>query len=122
MAELNLTEGLRTIFLAGIGAMAGAAEKGEEVVAELVKKGEISVEQGKALNQELTRKAKEVIDEAPDAVLRAHMAAMTSEERAAYAAKVAQMAEDLDAEPVVVEVEETIEVDAEEEPVEDVEA
>ena len=113
MDDLNLTEGLRTIFLAGIGAIAGAAEKGEEVVADLVKKGELSVEQGKALNQELTRKAKDAVAEAPDAILRARMKSMTAEERAAYAAKVAQMAADLDAETVVVDVAEDVAEDAE---------
>lgn len=113
MADVNFTEGLRTILLAGIGAMAGAAEKGEEVVADLVKKGELTVEQGKALNQELTRKAKDVVAEAPDAVLRARMKAMSAEERAEYAAKVAQMAADLDAEAVVVDVEEPASEDAE---------
>lgn len=116
MAELNLTEGLRTIVLAGIGAIAGAAEKGEEVVADLVKKGELTVEQGKALNQELSRKAKDVVSEAPDAVLRYRMKSMTPEERADYAAKVAQMAADIDAETVEVDVENI------EEDVEDVEA
>lgn len=105
MADYDFTEGLRTIFLAGIGAMAGAAEKGEEVVADLVKKGELTVEQGKALNQELSRKAKEAVAEAPDTLLRARMQAMTADERADYAAKVAQMAADLDAEAVEVEVE-----------------
>ena len=122
MAELNLTEGLRTIVLAGIGAVAGAAEKGEEVVADLVKKGEITVEQGKALNQELTRKAKDVVAEAPEAVLRARMKAMTPEERAEYAAKIAQMAADLDAEAVEVDVDVDVDVEDVVEDVEDVEA
>ena len=44
---------LKKVILAGIGAVAITAEKSKEVVDELVKKGEISVEQGKALNEEL---------------------------------------------------------------------
>ena len=64
MADLNLGEGLRKIVLAGIGALATTYEKSSEIVDELVKKGEITVEQGKALNTELMRKVSEVVDDA----------------------------------------------------------
>lgn len=64
MADLNLGEGLRKIVLAGIGALATTYEKSSEIVDELVKKGEITVEQGKALNTELKRKVSEVVDDA----------------------------------------------------------
>ena len=64
MADLNLGEGLRKIVLAGIGALATTYEKSSEIVDELVKKGEITVEQGKALNAELKRKVSEVVDDA----------------------------------------------------------
>ena len=64
MAALNLGEGLREIVLAGIGALATTYEKSSEIVDELVKKGEITVEQGKALNTELKRKVSEVVDDA----------------------------------------------------------
>lgn len=64
MADLNLGEGLRKIVLAGIGALATTYEKSSEIVDELVKKGEITVEQGKALNTELKRKVTEAVDDA----------------------------------------------------------
>ena len=64
MADLNLGEGLRKIVLAGIGALATTYEMSSEIVDELVKKGEITVEQGKALNTELKRKVSEVVDDA----------------------------------------------------------
>ena len=64
MADLNLGDGLRKIVLAGIGALATTYEKSSETVDELVKKGEITVEQGKALNTELKRKVSEVVDDA----------------------------------------------------------
>lgn len=105
MADFDLTEGLRKMFLAGVGAVATGAEKTQEVVDELVKKGELTVDQGRTLNQELTRKAKEVIDGAGDSALRARLESMTPEERAAYAAKVAQMSADIDAQAVTVDVE-----------------
>ena len=57
MADFDLLgDGLRKVLLAGIGALATGYEKSSELVDELVKKGEITVEQGKALNTELKRK------------------------------------------------------------------
>lgn len=53
MAEINLTDGLKKILLAGIGAVATTAEKSSQILDDLVAKGELTVEQGKALNQEL---------------------------------------------------------------------
>lgn len=49
----NLSEGLKKVMLAGIGAMALTAEKSQKFIEDMVEKGEITVEQGKALNKEL---------------------------------------------------------------------
>ena len=49
----NFSEDLKKVLLAGIGAVATTIEKSKDVVDELVKKGELTVEQGKALNEEL---------------------------------------------------------------------
>ncbi len=49
----NFSEDLKKVLLAGIGAVASTAEKSKEVVDDLVKKGELTVEQGKVLNEEL---------------------------------------------------------------------
>ena len=48
-----ISEGLRKLILAGIGAVAATKEKSEVILDELVKKGELTVEQGKVLNEEL---------------------------------------------------------------------
>ncbi len=56
---MDFTEGLKKIFLAGVGAVAMTAEKTQDVVDDLVKKGELTVEQGKALNEELKHKKEE---------------------------------------------------------------
>ena len=48
----RLTDGLKKILLAGIGTVAVTAEKSKEVLDEMVKRGELTVEQGKELNQE----------------------------------------------------------------------
>jgi len=65
---LDLGEELKRFVLAGIGAVAVTAEKSKEIIDDLVKKGEITVAEGKIMNEELTRKmkqkVKDVVDEA----------------------------------------------------------
>lgn len=63
----NLGEDVKKIFLAGIGAMAVTAEKSKDVVEQLVKKGELTVEQGKILNEELKHDIKEKLRTPADA-------------------------------------------------------
>lgn len=53
------SDSLKKIFLVGIGAMATSTEKCMEIIDDLVKKGEVTVEQGKVLNEELKRSIKE---------------------------------------------------------------
>lgn len=56
MADNNLiTDGIKKLVLAGIGAAAMSAEKADEIVTTLVEKGELTVDQGKELNKELKR-------------------------------------------------------------------
>lgn len=55
----NISEDLKKIFLAGVGAVAITAEKSKDVIEELVKKGELTVEDGKVLNEELKHTMKE---------------------------------------------------------------
>ena len=47
----KLGSGLKKVLLAGIGAVAVTGEKSKELLDEMVKKGELTVEQGKALNE-----------------------------------------------------------------------
>ena len=56
-----LSEGLRKLILAGIGAVAVTKEKSEGILDELVKKGELTVAQGRMLNEELKHTAKEKV-------------------------------------------------------------
>lgn len=58
----RIGEGLKKIILAGIGAVATTSEKGQEILNDLVKKGELTVEQSKVLNKEMNLDdAKEMI-------------------------------------------------------------
>ena len=88
----NITDSVRDIFLAGVGAVALGAEKSKELVDQLVAKGEITVEQGKQLNTELKHQAVTFTSTLREESIAAQMSAMTAEEREAFAAKVAAMA------------------------------
>lgn len=57
----QLGESIRKLILAGIGAAAVTKEKAEAVLQELVKRGELTVEQGKVLNEELKHNLKDAI-------------------------------------------------------------
>lgn len=56
---MDISDGIKKTLLAGVGAAAITIEKSSEVIDKLVKKGELTVEQGKTLNQELKHKAEE---------------------------------------------------------------
>ena len=49
----NFSDDLKKIFLAGVGAVAMTTEKSKEMIDQLLTKGELTVEQGKILNEEL---------------------------------------------------------------------
>lgn len=93
----SLEEDLKKVFLAGVGAVALTAEKAEALVGELVKKGQITVEQGKVLNEELARKIKTAVkdvradfcDEPKPAAVDVEQ--MTPEERAALRRKLDEL-------------------------------
>lgn len=57
----QMGKGIRKLILAGIGAAAVGKEKSEVLLRELVAKGELTVEQGRALNEELKHNVKEAI-------------------------------------------------------------
>lgn len=59
----GLGENLKKVILAGIGAAAVTAEKSKELLEEMVKKGELTVEQGKVLNEELKHNIRKTVKE-----------------------------------------------------------
>ena len=62
MAMDKIGDGLKKFLLVGIGAAATTVEKSQQIVDELIKKGEITVEQGKELNKELQHNVKKTED------------------------------------------------------------
>ena len=93
----TMTDPFREIFLAGVGALAIGAEKSKEIVDQLVAKGQITVEQGKDIASDLHSQAKESTAQARDDVIQAYLSTLTKEQRDAFAARVAEMAADADA-------------------------
>ena len=105
MAAFDFGEGVRKIFLIGIGAVATGAEKSQQLIEELVKKGELTVEQGKDLNEELTRKAAKAASNTHESFIRSRMESMTAAERAAYAKRVSDIAREIDERATTVDAE-----------------
>lgn len=62
MAMEKIGDGLKKILLVGIGAAATTVEKSSQIIDDLVKKGEITVEQGKELNKELQHNVKKTME------------------------------------------------------------
>lgn len=93
----QLTDGFKDIFLAGIGALAITGEKAKDVVDQLIAKGELTVEQGKQVNSELTHKAACAAEAVSTDAIEAMMHAMSPEQRAAFAERVSRVAAQVDA-------------------------
>ena len=131
---MELGEGIKKILLAGIGTAAVTAEKSKEVLDELVKKGELTVEQGKVLNQELKHNIKKTVKEnvksaeKPSVTLKPSnpdelkevLGKMTPDQLAALKEQISKMqAKDVDAEETAEEEEETEEAEEAKEEYED---
>lgn len=59
----NLSDDLKKVFLFGVGAIAKTSEKSKELIDELIEKGALTLEQGKAINEELKHNLQEKIAE-----------------------------------------------------------
>ena len=125
---MELGEGIKKILLAGIGTAAVTAEKSKEVLDELVKKGELTVEQGKVLNQELKHNIKESVKKNENVTLKPSnpdelkevLGKMTPDQLAALKEQISKMqAKDVDAEETAEEEEEAEEVEEAKEEYED---
>lgn len=125
---MELGEGIKKILLAGIGTAAVTAEKSKEVLDELVKKGELTVEQGKVLNQELKHNIKESVKKNVNVTLKPStpdelkevLGKMTPDQLAALKEQISKMqAKDVDAEETAEEEEEAEEVEEAKEEYED---
>lgn len=62
----KFSNNIKKVILAGIGAVAVTAEKSKDLLDEMVEKGELTVEQGKVLNEELKHNIKKTVKETAD--------------------------------------------------------
>ena len=92
----NVTDPFRQIFLAGVGALALGADKSQEILDTLVKRGQVTVDQGKEIATELQAETNDRTTELRDDIIRAQMQTMTKEQRDAFAARVAEIAASVD--------------------------
>lgn len=123
----KLTDGLKKVVLAGIGTVAVTAEKSKEIIDEMAKRGQQTVEQGKVLNQELKHNIKETVkktvggtEEVPtQEALAAMLDKMTPEQIAELKEKLAAAEEAKAAEKADEETETAEEKEAEEAPAEE---
>ena len=60
----KFSDNIKKVILAGIGAVATTAERSKDLLDEMVEKGELTVEQGKVLNEELKHHIQTRVDEA----------------------------------------------------------
>jgi len=102
MARFDFSDNVRKIFLAGVGAVATTAEKGQDLVNDLVQKGELTVDQGKLLNTELSHKIKKTSNKAAEKICDAafdyadRMKLMTSDERREFVQHINDLAKKMD--------------------------
>ena len=80
--DFKVTDLVKNVVLAGIGAAAVTTETAKDVADELVKKGSLTVEQGKVLNEELKHNIKETLDnkKKKDASVEELLSAMTPDQ------------------------------------------
>lgn len=79
--DTPITDGFRDIFLAGVGALAMTGEKAKEVLDDLIARGQVSVEQGRKINEELKHRGAERTSELRSESIRAFMKALPADER-----------------------------------------
>lgn len=96
---MGITDDLRKLAMAGLGAASVASEKTQEAIETLAKRGEETLEQGKVLNERLHHDIKQAVKDTvtvvetkldKDGVLAA-LDALTPEERAAIRDKLNQL-------------------------------
>ena len=117
------TEGLKKILYAGIGTVAVTAEKMKDVLDVMIEKGEMTVEQGKVLNQELKHNIKKTMKENLNVSVKANtpdeltelLEKMSPEQIELLKAQISQMEEEdiVDEEKAVAEEEQETEDDGE---------
>ena len=91
----NIVDTFQNIFLAGVGALSIGGDKAKEVIDELIERGQVTVDQGRKLNEELKHKASESTSKLREESIRAYVDTLSPEERANFAAQMGQLAREI---------------------------
>ena len=102
----KLGESLKKLLLIGIGTAAVTAEKSKEVLDDLVKKGELTVEQGKVLNKELKENVNVSVKASTPEELQTLLEKMTPEQIEQLKQQISNMEQTAEAKTETVESEE----------------
>ncbi|MCD8133810.1 MAG: phasin family protein [Clostridiales bacterium] len=89
----RLSDSMKKIILAGIGAAATTSEKTKEILDDLVEKGELTVEQGKVLNEELKHNVKQTFEKDKETDVKDILNGLTPEQIAELKEQLAAMDE-----------------------------
>ncbi|MCC8028216.1 MAG: hypothetical protein LIO75_00140 [Lachnospiraceae bacterium] len=89
----RLSDSMKKIILAGIGAAAATSEKTKEILDDLVEKGELTVEQGKVLNEELKHNVKQTFEKDKEKDVKDILKGLSSEQIAELKEELAAMDE-----------------------------
>lgn len=93
----GMADGLRKMFMAGVGMVAAVGERGGAVVESLAERGESVVKQGRDLNRELTQKGAQAASGIREDVLRGMLRALSAHDRGEFLARAQAIVEELDA-------------------------
>lgn len=96
------------------GALSIGGEKAKAVIDDLVERGQVTVDQGRKINEELKHKAEEGAGKLREESIRAYVRSLSPEERVAFAEQMAQIAREMEQDgndDVVVEAEEVADDD-----------
>ena len=94
----NIAESFQNIFLAGVGALSIGGEKAKVVIDDLVARGQVTVEQGRKINEELKHKAADGTSKFHEDSVRAYVKSLSAEDRAKFAESMAALAKEIDEE------------------------
>ena len=111
----NIATTFQNIFLAGVGALSIGGEKAKEVIDDLVERGQVTVEEGRKMNEELKHKTAASTSKFHEDTVRAYVKSLSPEDRASLAERMAALAQEITeeeqaaADEVIIEAETVVE-------------
>jgi polyhydroxyalkanoate synthesis regulator phasin len=92
----SITDPLRDIFLAGVGALSIGAEKSKEVAGQLIERGKQQVEEGRGIVNNIDKQTQQKTAAIRDDIIAAHLKTLSPQERQEFVARVSDLADKVD--------------------------